>query len=182
MAWIDKQAIFSPFSSYGGTPDSLAISTATASSIVYDITGAGSGNAPPQTFGTASTFGSDMGVGDGKFIPFVLLLITTSLAGGTSMNFALQSAPDNGSNAPGAWSTVDETGTIALANLTAGTRLTVAFSRRAPGAAPPRFYRMLYTPTGTFTAGGVSAGIVIGGINDIDIGQIASNISFGAAG
>ena len=182
MAFIDKQAIFSPFSSYGGSPDSLAISTATASSGTYDITGAGSGNAPPQVFGTAATFGADMGVGDGKFIPFVLVLITTSLASGTSMNFSLQSAPDNGSNAPGTYTIVDETSSIPLASLVAGTKFTLAFNRRQQGAALPRFYRMLYTPTGTFTAGAVSACAVIGNINDIDIGQIASNISFGTAG
>ena len=182
MAWIDKQAIFSPFASYGGSPDSLAISTATASSGTYDITGAGVGTAPPQIFGTASSFGADMGVGDGAWMPFVLVLITTTLVGGTAMNFALQSAPDNGANGLGTAITVDETGAIPVASLTAGTRFTLAFNRRQQGASPPRFCRMLYTPTGTFTAGAVSAGIVVGNVNDIDIGQIAGNIGFGTAG
>lgn len=182
MALIDIAAIFSPFTANGGTPDSLAISTATASSKTYDVTGAGLGNAPPQVWGTGTSFTSDMGVGDGPWTPFAKIVIGTSLAGGTSMNFSLQSAPDNGSNGAGSWTTVDETGAIAVANLAANTTINLHFARRQPGASVPRFYRILYTPVGTFNAGTVSAGIVVNDDNATDIGQVQSNISFGTAG
>jgi hypothetical protein len=188
MAFIDKLAIFSPFTTYGGSPDSLAISTATASSVTYDVTGAGVGNVPPQVFGQPNsgtlTFGADMGVGDGLFVPFVLIVIGQTLASGTSMNFSLQSAPDNGSGAAGTWTTAVETGAIAISTnpLTAGLAFTLPFARRTPGAPLPRFYRMLYTPSGTFSAGSVSAGIMVGNINPTDIGLYSSNFSFGVNG
>lgn len=183
MAWIDIQAVFSPFASYGGTPDSIGSNaSAVQSSLTYDITGAGLNNAPKQIWGNATTFGADMGVGDGTWTPFVDILITTAVTGGTSMNFQLQSAPDNGSNAAGTWSTDIESGAIAVANLGIGARIMLPFARRPPGAALPRFYRVQYTSVGNNTTGAASAGIVIGNITDTDIGQYPSNITFGTAG
>ncbi len=60
MAFLDASLFLT-----AAAGDSLAISSSTAGSVVYDVTGAGSGNAPPQSFGKASAFGADMGIGDG---------------------------------------------------------------------------------------------------------------------
>lgn len=175
--FIDASLEFSPFAPVG-TPQSLAVTTSTASSSIIDITGAGSGNTPSVSFGNASVFGSDMGIGDGAAVPSVYALITTT-AGTTNsatLNIALQSAPDNGSNAPGTWSTVSETGAIAASALTAGTAIKLPFGQRAPGAALPRFYRLFYQlpAATTFTAGAISAGVVIGADSSLQGGQYPS--------
>ncbi len=129
MAFLDASLFLT-----AAAGDSLAISSSTAGSVVYDVTGAGSGNAPPQSFGKASAFGADMGIGDGVAQPFLEVAITTTLLTSTSatLQVALQSAPDNGSNAPGSWTTVVETDAITAANLVAGTKIALPISKRAP--------------------------------------------------
>ena len=82
--------------------------TATANSTnIYDVTGAGSGNAPALTFGTSTTFGDDIGIGDGIAIPQLIVTIPTAFttSNGGTLQVSLQSAPDNGSNAPGTYTT-----------------------------------------------------------------------------
>ena len=116
-----------------------------------------------MVWGVTSTFGDDLGLGDGIWIPQVLIQITTTLTTGTgaTLNIALQSAPDNGSNAPGTYTTAVETGPLAVGVLTAGSQIWLPFAPRGQGAALPRFYRLYYQMVAatSFTAGAASAGV-----------------------
>lgn len=172
--FIDVAAAFSPFAPYG-SPQTLAVTTSTASTNVYDVTGAGVGNTPSVTWGTSATFGADMGIGDGMALPSVRVVITTGLSttNSATLNVALQSAPDDGTNNPGTWSTVVETGAYTTSELTANTVLRLPMAHRHSGQPLPRFYRLLYQlPASTaFSAGAVSAGIVIGDDSSVTIGK-----------
>ena len=98
----------------------------------------------------------DMGIGDD---PVLKLLVTVSVAGvgGTNMTVSVQMSVDNST-----YTTILTGPTVVTANLLVGTRLLDvdwpriigAFSDR-PGAveALPRYLRLGYTATGTFTAG-----------------------------
>ena len=140
--------------------------TATANSTsIYDVTGAGSGNAPSLSFGNASTFGDDMGIGDGVAIPYLIVNIGTAFATANSgtLQVSLQEAPDNGSNAPGTYTTIYSSAVFAASALTANTQLLmVQVPPRPAGTALPRFYRVVYTvATGSFSAGTVTAALAI---------------------
>lgn len=150
---LDSQSTFS-------LNQTMAISSATPSNTVIDLAGTGSGNPPSGTFGNATVFGADMGVGRGIRVG---CLVGTALTGGTSMNVAFQGAPDNGSNAPGTYTTFAETGAIPTADLTAGARIgTFDVPRALPDGSLVRFVRLLYTPVGTFSGGTIAwAGIVL---------------------
>lgn len=176
--FIDVAAAFSPFAPYG-SPQSLVTTTSTASTNVYDITGAGVGNTPSITWGNSDVFGADMGVGDGAALPSVYAVITTGLSttNSATLTIALQSAPDDGTNNPGTWSTVVQTDAYTASALAAGTAIRLPFAHRKTGAALPRFYRLWYQlPSSTaFSAGAISAGIVIGADSSTDIGQYPEN-------
>lgn len=169
------------FSSTWQSAQTLAISSNTASTNTLDVTGAGSGNAPSIVWGTSTSFGADMGIGGGETRPHVRVQVTTAFTTGNSatLNIALQSAPDNGSNAPGTWTTCNETGAIAASALTVGQAINLDFGARAPGAALPRFYRLLYqVPAATsFSAGAVVAGVVVNNDFSTTIGQYPENFS-----
>ena len=144
-----------------------AVTSSAASSSIIDITGAGSGNAPGVIIGSeASVFGTDVGLGDGLTKPAIACIVGTAFVGvGASLTVALQTAPDNGSNAPGTWSTAVQTDTIAVGNLTAGAKLAqFEVPPRDPGAAAYRFIRLYYTvASGPFTGGTIGyAGINLG--------------------
>jgi len=140
-----------------------AITTTAASTNIYDITGAGSGNAPNQEFGNATVFGADIGAGDGVAMPTVYVDVTTAFqtGDGATLTIALQAAIDNGSNAPGSYTTLLSTGVFAASVLTASNRLlTFQIPPLTLGQSLPRFYRLYYTVgTGTFSAGALTAGI-----------------------
>lgn len=138
--------------------------TATANSTnVYDVTGAGSGNAPALSFGNSTTFGDDIGLGDGIAIPQLIVTIPTTFvtSNAGTLQVSLQSAPDNGSNAPGTYTTDYSSAVFAAATLVQGVLLQVPVPARPAGAALPRFYRVVYTVANAFTAGTVNAAIVL---------------------
>jgi len=149
-----------------------AITVTAASASIYDVTGAGSGNAPNMIGGVTSSgnalIGFDIGAGDGIAIPEVYWNVgTTFTAGGAAtLTIALQAAVDNGSNAPGTWVTIVQTGAIPVANLTAGTSGQFQVPEISPdmgfGEVMPRFYRLNYTvATGPFTAGALTSNLVL---------------------
>jgi hypothetical protein len=104
----------------------------------------------------------DIGVGDDPMLK-LLIQVTTTFAGGTDLSAALQGAPDNGSGFPGAWTTMWQSpAPVALAGLTVGAYISnVDVPRQITGQPMPRFLKVVFTSTGTFTGGGVYAGIVI---------------------
>lgn len=76
---------------------------------------------------------------------------TATAAGAATLNVQLQTSPDNS-----AWTTIYDSGALALAALTAGKRL---FSAKVP-AGVQRYLRVNYTVgTGPLTAGAFTSGI-----------------------
>jgi Bbp16 len=113
--------------------------------------------------------GRDMGVGDDEAIELFIEVMTT-FTGGTDLTVNLQGAPDNGSGAPGTYTTMWTSGVIVEADLVAGRYIAnVAMPRtRLPSAigpsaaqALPRFLRLQYVSTGTHGAGGLYASLVL---------------------
>jgi len=145
---------------------SLAVSASTPSATVIDLTGAGEGTPPNLSWGNSATFGADLGLGAPGF---GALKVVTQINEGLSttnsatLNVALQGAPDDGSNEPGAWETFAESGPIAADVLGAGGQIVFDYPRRAIGAALPRFLQLLYQlPASTsFSAGAVTAAIIL---------------------
>ena len=96
----------------------------------------------------------DIGVGDDPAMK-LSALVTTAFAGGTSLQLSLQGAPDNGSGAPGSYTTMWTSPVVALASLVAGAQLAnIDMPRPVLGQPLPRFLRIAYTIVGTFTGGG----------------------------
>jgi hypothetical protein len=102
----------------------------------------------------------DMGIGDDPALK-LLVQVTTSYAGGTSLSVALQGATDNGSGAPATFNTWYTSPVYTVAQLLAGARLMDMDMPRPPaGIAVPRFLRLLYTSVGA-VVGNIGAWIVI---------------------
>ena len=78
----------------------------------------------------------------------VKAVVGTAFAGGTSLQFKLQTSDNNSS-----WTDLIMTGTVETAELKSGA---VPFDVRVPKGAK-RYLRMQYVASGTFTAGTVSA-------------------------
>lgn len=103
----------------------------------------------------------DMGVG----MNLQLLVLSNRLfAGGTSVQISLQGAPDNGSGAQGTYVIYAQTPAITLAQLNAAPGMLFPIVLPRPpygGLALPRFYKLVYTVSGTFTAGAVLAHLLL---------------------
>lgn len=143
---------------------SLAIAAGTqASTNVIDF-GLGT-SANPAIPSNANGGGArDMGIGDDPALKLLVQVSTTFTSGGAgTLSVAIQGAPDNGSGAPGSYTTWWTSPVYALATLVAGARLLdMDFPRPPAGVAVPRFVRLLYTVgTATMTAGAVSAYLVL---------------------
>lgn len=103
----------------------------------------------------------DMGIGDDPALK-LLVVVTTSFAGGTSLVVNFRGAADNGSGAAASYTTYYSSPAILTATLVAGARLMDMDVPRPPaGVAIPRFLRLTYTVAGTMTAGVVESGIVL---------------------
>lgn len=103
----------------------------------------------------------DIGIGDDPAMK-LLVLVTATFAGLTSLQVALQGAPDNGSGAPGTFVTWWLSPAYALATLVAGARLYDMDMPRPPaGVVEPRFLQLAYTIAGVGTGGTLKAWIVL---------------------
>lgn len=179
--FLDNLATFS-------SSQSLITSATTTlvSSTIYDVTSAGVGNATSMiggvsaSTGAAQVIGYDIGTGDGFAIPEVYWNLTTVTNGGNgTMQVKLQAAADNGSNQPGTW--VD----VYASKAYTGTDLAVtnyANQFQVPpvpsnfGESQPRFYRLAYViATATFSAGAISANIVLNPTNATRIQDYPGN-------
>jgi hypothetical protein len=88
--------------------------------------------------------------------------VTTAFLSGTSLQLVLAGAPDNGSGAPGSYTTMWTSPAIVEASLLAGVQLAnIRVPTPVPGQALPRFLRLSYVTVGTHTAGAVEAQIVL---------------------
>jgi hypothetical protein len=109
----------------------------------------------------------DMGIGDDPALK-ILAVVSTAFAGGTNVIIKLQGAPDNGSGAEGTYVDWWASPTYTTAQLIQGARLfDMDFPRPPLGVAIPRFVRLVYTSTGTFTAGTIKAYIVLDRVDQI---------------
>lgn len=156
MAFFDQTLLLS---------SNQAITATAASTSIYDVTGAGSGNAPSMTFGLGITnFGADIGAGDGVTVPVAYFTVTQTFLTLTSLTIAVQAAPAS-SNSPGSYVTLTQTAAIPAASLVLGATILLPippFAPIAPGETLPRFYRFNYTVAGSnATAGTINGGILI---------------------
>lgn len=170
---------------------SLITNASTASTNVLDLaTGVCTSSAsypitPNLTFGTATVFGEDLGIGSGIVPKFSISLLTTFLtASAATLNVAIQGAVDNGGGtiAGLTWTTYDETGPIAAAQLLLNTSIRMWWPHRIVGAALPRFIRLLYQlPAATsFTAGSINLAILTLTRDDWSAGAYPANYTVGA--
>ncbi len=91
----------------------------------------------------------------------ILVQVITAYTGGTSLSVTLQGATDNGSGAPGTYSTWYVSAVYTTAQLVAGARLLDMDMPRPPaGVAIPRFLRLVYTSVGAVT-GNISSFMVL---------------------
>lgn len=107
----------------------------------------------------------DIGIGDDPTMKLLVQVTTAFTSGGAgTLSVGIQSAIDNGSGAPAAFSASWYTSpTYALATLVQGARLMdMDFPRPPDGIAIPRFLRLSYViGTATMTAGIVEAMIIL---------------------
>ena len=179
---LDSQLSFVPI---GGN---LAIAgTAVASTNTIDLLGQGVGTAPGNIFGATAAgggsgvtvFGAPDAMGVGGPRPEINVVTGTSaFSGGTNLNVALQGAADQGSSGsyqPSTWYTFAESGTILTANLTASTVIfRVPWLPPFPANLRPRYLRLLFTPSGTFTVGVIASAVVVP-VRDDQFNKYAAN-------
>ena len=162
MAFLDGTLLLS---------NAQAITTTAPSTVIYDISGAGAGNAVNQVFGqtgtgAASPAGLDIGTGDGMETVHAFFLVTTTGTGTGTITFQVQAAPASG-NSAGTYVTLAASQAFVGTTLLAGEVIDLPIPPYASAAAAigpgmanlPRFYRMNYVQTGN---GAVSVTAYIG--------------------
>lgn len=104
----------------------------------------------------------DIGTGDDPSLKLSVIVVA-AFTGGTSLGLLLQGAPDNGSGAPGSYTTMWQSPAVVVeASLVAGLQIAnIDVPRPAVGQAMPRFLRLEFVSVGTHSAGTVEANIVI---------------------
>lgn len=103
----------------------------------------------------------DIGVG-GEPPLKLLAQVTTAFASGTSLQLVLSGAPDNGSGAPGSYTTMWTSAAYAEADLDVGAQLAnVNVPRVIPGQVLPRYLRLQFVTVGTHTAGAICSSITL---------------------
>lgn len=140
----------------------LAVTNAAVFSNVIDILGVGAGITAAQAnviIGTATVPGWDPGAG--IVVPEIICAVGTAFAGTGTLTMAFQGAPDNGSGSPGSYQTFDQTPAMTIAQLTASSFFgRMKWPYEYPDGFNPRFFRLSFTPSGTFTAGTVANALV----------------------
>lgn len=146
---------------------SQAVTGTAASTNVFDVTGAGAGNAPAMTGanGVNTALGYDVGNGSGVEQPYVLVTIGTPTTVTGTLAIAIQAAPDNGSYSPDSYVTLSSTQAFTGApELFLGAQIILPIPPVPPGSFTnnrlPRFYRLNYTVTGSISVL-VSASILL---------------------
>ena len=111
----------------------------------------------------------DLGIGDDPALKF-MCQATAYTSGGTSIQLQLQGAPDNGSGAPGSYTTMWTGPVVAVANISGPLALSspgsvylanIDFPRPVPGQPYPRYFQLNFISVGTFVGLLVEAAIVL---------------------
>jgi hypothetical protein len=140
-----------------------AVMNAVVYSNVVDLLGVGAGITPEQANviigSTVSTFGADQGVG--IIVPELICAVGTAFAGTGTLTVSFEGAEDNGSGSPGTYQVFDQSPAMTTAQLAAAS----FFYRRKwpieyPDGFNPRFLRLGFTPSATFTAGTIAYAVV----------------------
>lgn len=140
-----------------------SVTTTAASTNIFDVTGAGSGNTPAMigASGLNTALGYDIGAGEGVETPFVLITLGTCTTVSGTLTISLQAAPDNGSYNPGTYVTLASTAALTgTTQLFAGAQIILPVPPIPPGLALPRFYRLDYV-VGSSISVIVSASILL---------------------
>jgi hypothetical protein len=158
-----------------------AISATANATNLFDVTGAGTGNAPAMT-GTAglnTNMFVDIGAGDGEAVPQVVITnaLTTAGTGTGTITFSLQSAPDNGSYSPGTYTTIFTSPAFVGTAITAPFQYIFNVPQTPPGIALPRFYRLAYTVSGT-AAATFNANLLLNAPTVRDVTKYGNNLNF----
>ena len=107
----------------------------------------------------------DMGIGDDPSLKLLVQVTTTFVyaAGSGTTGLVLAGAPDNGSGAPGSYTTMWASSLYTQATLVAGAQLAnIDVPRPVTGQAMPRFLRLSFvTAVATYTAAGIEGCIVL---------------------
>lgn len=139
----------------GANTDAPTTGTQTASNIV-DL-GVTSGVPSSANGGGAR----DIGIGDDPAMK-LLVVVTTTFTGGTSMQAELAGAPDDGSGGQGSYTIMWLGPAVLEASLVAGAFLAnVDVPRTIPGQVLPRFLRLRFITSGSHNAGAVEGTIVL---------------------
>ena len=159
---IDGLNLFTGISNgASGAPASGANTDAptTGTQVSANIIDLGVINGKPTSAGGGGA--RDIGVGDDPMMK-LLIQVNTAFVGGTSLQVNLQGAPDNGSGAPGSWTTMWSSPAILLAALTQGAQIgNVDVPRPVPGQPVPRYLQLQYVNSGTFTGGAIEGAIIL---------------------
>jgi hypothetical protein len=142
------------------TTDAPTAGTQTASNII-DI-GIGSSTNPGIPSLANGAGARDLGIGD-KPVLQLNVVVAVAFVGGTSLQITLSGAPDNGSGAAGSYTTMYTSAAVALADLDVGAQISnVDVPRVIPGQTSlPRFLRLQFISSGTFSGGTVCGAIVL---------------------
>jgi hypothetical protein len=170
MAFLDASLNFS---------QAQAITVTAASTNLYDITSAGSGNAPAMNGanGVNTDLGGDIFAGDGQAIPQVFVNVNVTGTTTNTITINIQSAPDNGSYSPGTWTTIGSSGAIVADTLIAGDALIINGNPLPPHIPLPRFYRLQYVCSGTLSIT-LTANLTINAPTNRDATLYGSNFAF----
>lgn len=125
----------------------------------------------------------DIGIGDDPMLKLHARMITAlTSAGAGTIQLVLSGAPDNGSGAPGAYTTMWTSTAYSLAQAYAGADLAnVDVPRVIPGQPLPRFLRLQFIIGGATTTGGTMESQIVIDRDDQIIGT-AGNLSGYVAG
>lgn len=103
----------------------------------------------------------DISVGEPPMLKLAVEVVT-AFVGGTSLQYQLQGAPDNGVGAPGTWYPFYTSQAIAEAFLTQGAQVgTIDIPRPATGTPLPRYLKMTFISVGVHTGGAIEGQIVM---------------------
>lgn len=147
-----------------GAPLSLISGVADiASPNTIDLMGSGVGTEVDNIIGNAATPGMDVGIGGVR--PEMNVTIGTAVVsgGGGTLNVKLQAAANTaGTNLPGTWHTLGETGPLTAAECSAGQIVArFPFLPAFPPGLNPRYLRLLFSvATAAITAGTIASALV----------------------
>ena len=143
----------------------IGAASATFASNVVDLLGQGVGQAPANIIGTATVFGTDLGVGGKRPELNVTIGVQPVVGSSSTLKIDFQAAQDLGTPTyqPGTWRTIVSQDGLAAADLVVGAvPFRVPYLPEFPANFQPRYLRLLFSLSslGAFTAGSIGSALV----------------------